>query len=456
MGKVMTETRSPQRKHVPDMKDWKNDMPTSLRGITNRARKDKNARFGNLYGLLNENNLRWCFHQLKKKAAAGVDRVTYREYEQDLENNLSRLVEHLKRKNYRAKLVRRKHIPKGGGKTRSLGIPVLEDKLLQLACAKILSAFYEEDFLESSWGYRKGRGPREASQVLENELHQGKYGWVVEADIKSFFDHIDHDWMIRMLEERVNDQAFLRLIRKWLKAGVLEETGEILHPATGTPQGGVISPVLANVYLHYALDLWFERGVKKRCAGGTTIMRYADDFVCAFEHKADAERFMEELPERLKKFNLEVAKEKTRSLPFGRFKETENETFEFLGFEYRWVRRRTGKMGVQRKTAPGKLRKSIGAFKEWIKGYRHNRIRVIMRAVNLKLRGYWNHYGVRGNFQRLSHLYHKVNQLLFKWLNRRSQKRSYTWEEYAKMCTRHNICTPRIVEKPLQPDLFRG
>ena len=185
-------------------------------------------------------------------------------------------------------------------------------------------------------------------------------------------------------------------------------------------------------------------------------MRYADDFVCAFEHKADAERFMEKLPERLKKFNLEVAEEKTRSLPFGRFKEAENETFEFLGFEYRWVRRRTGKMGVQRKTAPGKLRKSIGAFKEWIKGYRHNRIRVIMRAVNLKLRGYWNHYGVRGNFQGLSQLYHKINQLLFKWLNRRSQKRSYTWEEYAKMCTRHNICTPRIVEKPLQPDLFRG
>jgi RNA-directed DNA polymerase len=306
------------------MQDWKKDMPTSLRGIANRAKRDKKARFRNLYGLLNENNLRWCFYQLRQNAAAGVDKVTFAEYEQNLEDNLRRLVEKLKRKRYRAKLVRRKHIPKSGGKTRALGIPALEDKLLQLACAKILGSIHEEDFMDFSWGYRKGRGGREASRRLADDLHRGRYGWVVEADIKGFFDHLDHDWMIKMLERRVEDRAFLRLVRKWMKAGVLEESGQVLHPATGTPQGGIISPVLANVYLHYVLDLWFEHGVGKGCRGQATIMRYADDFVCAFQYKAEAERFMRELPERLTKFNLSVAPEKTRMLPFSRFHEEPN------------------------------------------------------------------------------------------------------------------------------------
>lgn len=436
------------------MKDWKKDMPTSLRGIANRAKRDKKARFRNLYGLLNEHNLRWCFYQLRRNAAAGVDKVTFEEYEQNLEDNLSRLVEKLKRNGYRAKLVRRKQIPKGGGKTRALGIPTLEDKLLQLACAKVLGAIHEEDFMDFSWGYRKGRGGREAGRRLANDLYRGWYGWVVEADIKGFFDHLDHDWMMKMLGRRVEDRAFLRLIRKWMKAGVLEEDGKVIHPATGTPQGGIISPVLANVYLHYVLDLWFEHGVGKGCRGQAYIMRYADDFVCAFQYKADAEGLMRDLPERLAKFNLSVAPEKTRMLPFGRFREEPNESFEFLGFEFRWVRRRTGKMGVQRRTSPKKLRKSVDAFKEWITGFRHNRMEAIMRAVNQKLRGYWNYYGVRGNAESLSKLYYRINHLLFKWLNRRSHKRSYTWEEYNRMCKRLGMCGPRIVEKAIQPELF--
>ena len=454
MGKGVTETRSPQRKHAPDVQDWKKDMPTSLRGIANRAKSDKTARFQNLYGLLNENNLRWCFYQLKRKSAAGVDGMTFKTYEQNLENNLSQLVEKLKRKGYRAKLVRRKHIPKGKGKTRALGIPALEDKLLQLACTKILNAIHEEDFMDTSWGYRTGRGGREASRRLANDLHRGKYGWVVEADIQGFFDHLDHDWMMKMLERRVGDRAFLRLIRKWMKAGVLEEDGKVIHPATGTPQGGIISPVLANVYLHYVLDLWFRHWSRNECRGDAYIMRYADDFVCAFRYKADAERFMRELPERLMKFNLRVAPEKTRMLAFSRFREEPNEGFEFLGFEFRWVRRRSGKMGVQRRTSPKKLVKSVAAFKVWIMENRHQRMEFIMDAVNRKLRGYWNYYGVRGNSKSLSKLFYRVNQLLFKWLNRRSQKRSYTWAGFNRMCQRYGICTPRIVEKPFQPDLF--
>jgi len=254
-------------------------MQTYLRGIANRARKDRRARFRHLYSLLNEDNLRWCFYQLRKDAAPGVDEVTFEQYERNLEENLGELVRRLKQKGYRAKLVRRRYIPKGNGKWRPLGIPALEDKLLQVAVARILTAIYEADFLDLSWGYRAGRGPREASRTLAVTLMKGKFGWVVEADIRGFFDSISHEWMVRMLEERVDDQAIIRLIVKWLKAGVMEEDGKVLHPATGTPQGGIISPVLSNIYLHYVLDLWFERKVRRESRGEVCMMRFADDCV---------------------------------------------------------------------------------------------------------------------------------------------------------------------------------
>jgi len=437
------------------MTNWKQTMQTSLRGIANRAKRDEKARFGNLSNLLNEQNLRWCFYQLRKKAASGVDGVTFEEYERDLETNLSHLVERLKRGSYKAKLVRRKHIPKGKGKTRPLGIPVLEDKLLQLACAKILGAIYEEDFLECSWGYRPGRGAREASRELASELHGGgKYRWVVEADIQGFFNHLDHDWMERMLKERVDDRRLLGLIRKWMKAGVLETDGQVIHPATGTPQGGVISPILANVYLHYVLDLWFEKGVKRNCRGNAYLIRYADDFVCAFEYKQDAENLLSQLPERLGKFGLKVAEEKTGMIQFSRFENEPKNGFEFLGFEYRWVRRRSGKMGVGRRTSPKKLQASVRHLKEWLKEVRSWSTRRIIQALNRKLRGYWQYYGVRGNMKSLSKLHWQMRNLLFKWLNRRSQRRSYTWEGFTAMCKHLQLETPRIMEKPCQPTLF--
>jgi len=375
-----------------------------------------------------------------------VDGVTFKEYERDLDLNLERLVERLKKGAYRAKLVRRKHIPKGKGKTRPLGIPVLEDKLVQLASAKILTAIFDGDFSENSWGYRKGRGAREASRVLAQTLSHGRFGWVVEADIKGFFTNLDHDWMVKMLEERVEDRAFIGLIQKWMKAGVLEEDGKVVHPATGTPQGGIISPVLSNIYLHYVLDLWFESVVEKRCKGDAHFMRYADDFVCAFEYKADAEQFMEALERRLGKFRLEVAPDKTRMLKFSRYKEEPNEAFEFLGFEFRWVRSRKGKMWVRRRTSPKKLRASIEAFTEWIKANRHRRIGTLMRKVTQKFQGYWNYYGVVGNTQSLNELYWECTKLLFKWLNRRSQRRSYTWEGFNEMFKHFGISRPRIME----------
>ena len=397
--------------------------------------------------------MRDCFYQLRKDAAPGVDNVTFEQYEADLDTNLAKLVERLVLKRYRAKLVRRKYIPKANGKLRPLGIPALEDKLLQLAVARILEAIHEQDFLECSWGYRPGRSPREASRALADQLQRGKFGYVVEADIKGYFDNISHAWMLRMLEERINDAPFVRLIAKWLKAGIMEETGEVKHPVTGTPQGGIVSPILANIYLHHVLDLWFERVVGKQSRGEVRMIRYADDFVCAFQLKTDAEHFGRQLPERLGKFGLEVAPEKTRMLRFSRFALEPNEAFEFLGFEFRWVKRRTGHAGVRRRTAPGKLRASVKAFTEWIRKNRHSRIKELMGKLAAKLRGQWNYYGVRGNSASLSRFYRQVQKLLFKWLNRRSDKRSCTYEQFNAMLRRHAVPAPRIVEACYQPEL---
>lgn len=421
-------------------------MPTSLRGIADRAKRDRKARFRDLYRLLNEENLKWCFYQLRKDAAPGVDKVTYRDYEKQLDSNLADLVERLKQKRYRARLVRRKYIPKGAGKTRPLGIPVLEDRLVQLAVAKILSAIYEQDFLNMSWGYRPGRGAREASRVLAGQLVIGKYHWVVDADLKSYFDTIDHDWLARMLEQRVEDRALIGLIRKWLKAGVLEEDGKVVDPVTGTPQGGVVSPVLANVYLHYVLDLWFERVVRKRTRGQAMLLRYADDSIAGFEYEAEAREYLQALAARLGKFGLRLSEEKTRVLRFCRHDMEGSGGFDFLGFRYHWERSRRGVAKVQRMTAPKKLRASTKRFNDWIRENRHLSIRRLMPKLKRKLEGYWNAYGVTGNFPSLNKFWRTVCRLLYKWLNRRSQRRSYTWEGLYAMLRHFGIKGPRITE----------
>ena len=257
-------------------------MHPSLRGIANRAKASKDYRFLNLYTMLNKEFLIDSWRYLNKSAASGVDRISAYEYGKHLEANVIDLVDRLKRKSYKARLVRRQYIPKGKGSYRPLGIPAIEDKLLQTAVARILQAIFEQDFLDFSYGYRPRRGAQEAVKALTFQLQYGWYGYVVEADIKGFFDNIDHDWLCKMLEQRVNDKPFIRLIRKWLRAGVLDTDGKVLHPATGTPQGGIVSPVLANIYLHYVLDMWFEKKVKPQCKGEVYLCRYADDFVCCF------------------------------------------------------------------------------------------------------------------------------------------------------------------------------
>jgi len=420
-------------------------MQTSLQGIAKKAESQPRYRFRNLYGMVNEAFLIDCWRDIRKDAAYGVDRVSARAYEKDLAANVRDLVERLKGKRYRARLVRRHYIPKEGGKMRPLGIPVVEDKLVQLAVARLLSAIYEQDFLRCSFGYRPGLSAHDAVHELTIKLQFGRYHYVVEADIRGYFDTIDHDGLIRMLEERVDDKALVRLVKKWLKAGVLETDGAVLHPATGTPQGGVISPILANVYLHYVLDLWFEKVFKRQCRGEACLIRYADDWVCAFELGTEAERFYETLGLRLEKFGLELSAKKTRIIPFPRRgPDAGKNSFDFLGFEFRWGTDRKGDPHLKRRTARSRLRASLQRLAMWCRETRHQRLKLLFGALNRKLRGYYNYYGIYGNHGSLRQFYAAAIRTLYKWLNRRSQPRSYNWAGFRVLLEYFEVECPRV------------
>jgi group II intron reverse transcriptase/maturase len=420
-------------------------MQTSLRGIAKRAKEAPKHRFGNLYSLLNEANLRWCFPQLNRKAAPGVDGVDYETFEAKLDENIVRIGDDLKEGKYRAKLVRRHYIPKIGGR-RPLGIPAVGDKVVQTAVALILSAIYEQDFLPCSHGYRQGKGPQRAALELSKRIHRGRFGWIVDADIKGFFDNLDHDWLMRMLEQRIDDRRFLGLIRKWLKAGILEEDGKIIYPVTGTPQGGIVSAVLANIYLHYALDRWFEEVVKPRSKGDVMLMRFADDFVCCFQSQPEVKQFYEELVPRLGKFKLELAEAKTRVLKFTRFETKVNEYFSFLGFDFRWGLSKAGKPLVMMRTAKKKFQAALTAILNWIKGDRCKlSTTAIFTKLGQKLLGHFNYYGVSGNCGMLKRFYREVCRVMFKWLNRRSQRKSCNWQGFTEMLLHFKIPSPRII-----------
>ncbi|WP_425800848.1 group II intron reverse transcriptase/maturase [Desulfitobacterium sp. Sab5] len=421
-------------------------MQTSLQGIAQKAKRLEKYRFRNLYRMLNKSSLAEAWKTNNKKAAAGVDKITAKEFAKELNQNLANLAEQLVGKRYRAKLVRRVDIPKGEGKTRPLGIPAIADKLVQSAAARILETIYEQDFLASSYGYRPKLSAHTAIKNLSKELNFGDYSYIVEADIKGFFQNIDHAWLIRMLEQRIDDQAFVGLIKKWLKAGILKQDGEIEHPITGSPQGGIISPILANIYLHYVIDLWFEKIVKPHCEGEAYLCRYCDDFVCAFRYKEDADKFYRSLPKRLEKFGLELAEEKTQVIRFNRWLREQSSSFEFLGLEFRWGTSRRGKTIITRRTARKRLRKSLANFKAWCKENRNKRLRRLFPELNSKLRGYYNYYGLIGNAESLKIFYGQVMKILYKWLNRRSQRKSFDWDEFNKVLKRYGVPTPRIME----------
>jgi len=324
---------------------------TSLQGIANKAAQDKTYRFRNLFGVLTAGFLLWCWDFINRRASAGVDRIDAIAYEDNLIGNIQQLAQQIKEGTYRAKLILRKYIPKAGGKLRPLGIPAIADKLLQLAVAKLLEAIYEQDFLPCSYGYRPRTSAHKAIKDLTSELKSGKYHVVVEADIKGFFNAINHDLLMDMLVRRIEDSPFLKLIRKWLKAGILETDGQVIHPLMGTPQGGSISPILANIYLHYVLDMWFEETVRTHCTGHAYLCRYADDFVCAFQNGKDAQRFYQALIQRLASFGLEVAEDKTQIIEFSHCKARAKTKFDFLGFEFRWGVNRWGKPILKRRTS---------------------------------------------------------------------------------------------------------
>ena len=403
-------------------------------------------------------DLEWlgeAYRRTRKDGAAGVDGVTACEYEQDLQGNLERLLNRAKSGSYRAPPVRRVHIPKGDGQqTRPLGIPTLEDKILQRAVVMLLEPIYEHDFSDSSFGYRPKRSPHSALDVLRENAIEGQGGWILEVDIRQFFETLDHDHLRSLLNHRVRDGVVLRLIGKWLKAGVLEN-GNVRFSDSGSPQGGVISPLLANIYLHYVLDVWFEQEVRPRLGGRTWLVRYADDFVMGFTDESDARRVQEVLSKRLGKFGLTIHPDKTRLLPFQRPKagtsgkgETVRgrpETFDFLGFTHYWSHSRYGNWVIKRKTAASRFRRALRTISEWCRRHRHDPVEDQQRTLNHKLRGHYGYYGVTGNSHALCAFRRSVRRVWRKWLNRRHRKRSMTWRRFERLEKGYPLLAARAV-----------
>ncbi len=408
-------------------------MQTSIHVIANAARRDKSKRFRSLYSLFNRVVLGEAFRKLNRKSVSGVDSVTWKEYESNLEANLIDLEERLKQKRYWPRYLKRVYLPKPNGKKRPIGIPILEDKIVQQVASDILNALFEPLFLDCSYAYRPDRSAKQAVADLQHEIRY-MYSWVVEADIKSFFDRIDHDKLLEMVEQRVNDKAFVGLLQRFLKAGILMPDGTKEYPECGTPQGGVVSPVLANIYLHYVLDLWFEGKFKAQCKGHAVIKRYADDFVTAFRLHDDAAKFLKALRRRLEEFGLEVAEDKTRKLMFNRFDRFRSETFVFLGYEFRRSLSKLEKADcVTTKMCRKRLCRTVNNFAQWCRGHRDRRIAWIMGMVKAKLTGIRNYFNLPGNSERMKEVETLFQRKLYFWMNRRSERKSYNKKTFMIM-----------------------
>lgn len=402
--------------------------------------------------------LHQAFRATRKDGAVGVDGVTAAEYERSLDENLSDLLRRFKTSTYRAPPVRRVHIPKGdGSKKRPIGIPTLEDKVLQRAVAMVLEAIYEQDFRDCSYGFRPKRGAHQALDALGGALYRMKDSFVIEVDIKGFFDNLDHAHLRTFLDSRVRDGTIRRMIDKWLKAGVLED-GSLSRPSKGTPQGGVISPLLANIYLHHVLDTWFEDEVRPRLKGTSALVRYADDFVIALEHEDDARRVMAVLPNRFGRYGLELHPDKTRLVRFKRPSDDSDDdgtgggrsSFDLLGFTFFWGKSRRGQWIVRRKTAKSSLKKSLLALKTWMRSHRHWRLREQHAALCRKLRGHYAYFGIVGNAASLSIFLMQAERLWRNWLDRRSQRRCMPWTRFTRVLDVYSLPSIRIVH-PWRP-----
>lgn len=427
-------------------------VATKLHRIAEKARREPGFKFTSLFHLMNEELLRECFQRLRNDAAAGIDNVTKEMYAEDLDANLLKLVERLHRMAYIPQPVRRVYIPKpGSDQQRPLEIPCLEDKLVQAGMVRILEAVYEQDFIGDSYGFRPGRSCHTALRALSETVENKPINHVAEADIKGFFCNLKQEWLIKFLEHRIGDRRIIRMVKRFLKAGVAED-GSVTVSDEGTPQGGVISPLLANIYLHYVLDIWFEKVYRKSCTGYARLIRYADDFVVCFQHKADAERFREELGKRLGKFGLEVEPTKTRVVEFGRFavqnakrRGGRAETFDFLGLTHYCGMARDGKrFRMKRVTARKKFTAKLLAFKEWLKMARTMKTKELWETAKSKLSGHFNYYGVTDNLPGIKRFAVEVKELLFKWLNRRGKRGCLSWEKFLLMLERFPLPEPRV------------
>ncbi|GAA2774220.1 group II intron reverse transcriptase/maturase [Gracilibacillus thailandensis] len=426
-------------------------METKLKRITELAKSDKNLVFNSLVHLLNESNLKQCHHQLPKGKATGVNGTTKEMYEGNLDHNIEDLVKRMKKMAYRPVPVKRTYIDKPGStKKRPLGIPEHEDKIVQMGITRILNAIYENDFLDCSFGFRPKRNCHDALKILNVYMEQRKTNYIVDADIKGFFDHVSHDWMMKFLRHRINDPNLLRIIARFLKGGYMEE-GKYIDTDRGTPQGGIISPVLANIYLHYVLDLWFEKVVKKQSKGQAYMVRYADDFVCCFQYKEDANRFYTNLIQRLRKFHLEIAEDKTKIISFGPYAwkdakrngKRKPSTFDFLGFTHYCSTSKKGTFRVKRKSSKKKVRAKLKQHKAWLKANRTRDIQDIMRRIQQSLVGYYNYYCITDNAYEVHYFLRRIKHLLFKWMNRRSQRKSFSWEKFELFLVKYPLPNPR-------------
>lgn len=433
------------------------NVSTKLERIAKLAREAPDMALRSLSHHIDIDFLKEAYRRTRKDGAAGVDEQTAEDYARELESNLASLLDRFKSGAYRAPPVRRVHIPKGDGKTRPIGIPTFEDKVLQRAVAMILEAVYEQDFIGCSFGFRPGKSAHQALDTLWREIMSMRGGWVLDVDIKGFFDSLVPAHLRNILDLRVCDGVLRRTIDKWLKAGV-QEDGALTHPDLGTPQGGVISPILSNIYLHEVLDKWFTKEVKPRLKGKAALLRYADDFVIVCTEEADARRVLEVLPKRFERFGLTLHPEKTRLVPFKPPGPKGSEgkgggdpgSFDLLGFTHFWARSRKGNWVVKRQTAKKKLSRALHSIAEWCRDHRHEPIAKQHRTLSLKIRGHCGYYGITGNSQRLAAFREAVILIWRTWLGRRSQTAKRAWEWMNGLLKRFPLPQPIAVHSLLR------
>jgi len=411
-----------------------NEVSPELLKVAERAKRDPSMRFFSLAHLLDEQALRRAYGRIRKDAAVGVDGITKEQYGQELDRNLRELHGQMRGMRYRHQPIRRVHIPKDKGKTRPIGISCIVDKVVQGALCELLEAIYEPVFLDGSYGFRRGRSAHDALRALNRVLHAGEVSWILEADIRSFFDSIDRKMLMEMLQERVTDTSFLRLVGKCLHVGILDGE-EFSEPDEGTVQGSILSPMLGNIFLHHVLDLWFERDVRPRMHGKVHLIRYADDFVIAFEREDDARRVAEVLPKRFERHGLTLHPDKTRLLFFGRppsdqMKGKGPASFDFLGFTHHWHRTRGGRWEPGLKTRTARLRRAIQVVADYCRSHRHEPVKEQHASLKRRLVGHYNYFGVNGNIRSLKLLVHETEYFWRKWLRRRSQRTRLTWDRF--------------------------